>query len=451
MKELVFQVKFLSDIVLPATSNTEGNIEQLDFIPGSNFLGMVAREYSTFDDSFLVFHSGKVRFGDATPVVEDNASYKMPLSFFYEKLDESKIVNHHLIENFPKDIQLKQKRNGYITSDLEVFSIQHHYAQKSAYNKDERRSKEGAMYGYQSIPADTLWQFVVKCDNDISSQDLQKIETILTGKKRLGKSKSSQYGRVYISKASKLATVNCLDSKETVVLYAKSRLALVDEEGMPTFNLKYLTDGLNDENIVWEKCQIKTSLYTPYNGAMQTKSYERAVINAGSVIVLQNLSQTQLDSLKNGIGVYLSEGFGEVLVNPAFLEKEGVFSFKEIRDENSSDGKVTLDTDLARFLEKRKDKISKDIDIAKKVQVFKKKHTKLYEKIKNAQWGTIRSICSNPNSDFRNEIRDYISSGKVTWSTEQIETLLEKSNSRVFIKLLSMQMPKVKKEQQDEN
>jgi len=448
MKELVFQVKFLSDIVLPATSNTEGNIEQLDFIPGSNFLGMVAREYSAFEDSFAVFHSGKVRFGDATPVVEDNVSYKMPLSFFHEKLDEGKIVNHHLIEDFSKYKQLKQKRNGYITSDLEVVSIHHNYAQKSAYDKEKRKSKDSSMYGYQSIPADTLWQFVVKCDDAISSQDIKKIETMLTGKKRLGKSKSSQYGRVEIDQSTNLPVVSCLSNDSNrVVVYAKSRLALVDDEGMPTYDLKYLTDGLNDENILWEKSQIKTSIYTPYNGAMQTKSYERAVINAGSVIVLQNLSEAQLDSLKNGIGVYLSEGFGEVLVNPAFLEKEGLFAFKKSTDKNSSNGKVTLNTDLAHFLAKRQDKVLTDIDVAKDVQAFKNKHTRLYGNIKNAQWGTIRSICSNPNSDFRNEIREYISSGKVTWSTEQIETLLVQSNSRVFIKLLSMQMPKVEKEQ----
>jgi hypothetical protein len=82
MGELTFQVEFLSDIVLPASSNTEGNIEHLDFIPGSNFLGMVARSYIDFNDSFNVFHSGKVRFGDATLLHEGRATYKMPLSFF---------------------------------------------------------------------------------------------------------------------------------------------------------------------------------------------------------------------------------------------------------------------------------------------------------------------------------------------------------------------------------
>jgi len=47
MKALVFQVELKSDIVLPATSNTEGKIDQLDFIAGSNFLGMAAQNIMT--------------------------------------------------------------------------------------------------------------------------------------------------------------------------------------------------------------------------------------------------------------------------------------------------------------------------------------------------------------------------------------------------------------------
>ncbi|RLA78784.1 MAG: hypothetical protein DRG78_14280, partial [Epsilonproteobacteria bacterium] len=111
MKELVFQVEFISDIVLPATSNTEGNIEQLDFIPGSNFLGMVASKYDEFQKrrtSFDIFHSGKVRFGDATLLKNGKQTYKMPLSYFHEKLDDSKIFNHHLIKDFSQHKQLKQ-------------------------------------------------------------------------------------------------------------------------------------------------------------------------------------------------------------------------------------------------------------------------------------------------------------------------------------------------------
>jgi len=441
MNELTFQVKFLSDIVLPASSNTEGNIEQLDFIPGSNFLGMVAKEYAKFNDSFKVFHSGSVRFGDATLLVEGAATYKMPLSFFHEKLEKNKLVNHHLIKDFSAFKQLKQKRKGYITQDLQEISIDYNYTQKSAYNKEKRRSEDGTMYGYNAIPAGTLWQFSVKYEA-LERQDVDRIKHNLLGLKRLGKSKSSQYGRVEICEITKSPTVvSRLLESSTTILYAKSRLALVDVEGNPTYDLKYLIDGLNERNIVWEKSQIKTSTFTPFNGAMQTKSYERVIINSGSVIVFKNLSKAQLEQLDRGVGIYLSEGFGEVLVNPSFLDKEESFSLKK-HTKNKEPSKLEVTEPIVKFLNNRELRKQENLDLASAVYTFIQENRILYKNISNAQWGTIRAICSGSSDDFRDEIREYISDGKVTWKTEQIECLLEEGKSRAFIKLLSMQMPK---------
>lgn len=443
MGELTFQVEFLSDIVLPATSNTEGKIVQLDFIPGSNFLGMVAKEYDEFHDSFSVFHSGSVRFGDATLLIEGQATYKMPLSFFYEKLNPTALVNHHLIEDFSTFKQLKQKRNGYITQKLHEVAIKHNYAQKSAYDTEKRRSKESAMYGYSAIPAGTVWQFTVTYEG-IDKEDRERIINNLLGEKRLGKSKSSQYGRVKITEATKVPTLQSrLEEKATTLLYLKSRLALVDAEGNPTYDLKYLLDGLKDENIVWEKSQIRTSTFSPYNGSMETKSYERVVINSGSVIVLQNLSMEQQKRLEAGVGIYLSEGFGEVLINPSFLEKEGSFPLLDTQEENSLEA-LPITEPIVQFLEQKEQKRKEQLDVASKVYDFIQQHGGLYTNISNAQWGTIRSICTGSGDGFREEIRAYISDGKVTWNAQQIENLLEEGKSRAFIKLLSMQMPKMK-------
>ncbi|HHD82098.1 MAG TPA: hypothetical protein ENK94_02780 [Campylobacterales bacterium] len=446
MNELIFNVEFLSDIVLPATSNTEGNVENLDFIPGSNFLGMVASKgnYEKFSDSFKVFHSGDVRFGDATLLVNDEATYKMPLSFFHEKLVPNEMVNHHLIQDFSKFKQLKQKRKGYITKDLEEVSIKHNYAQKSAYNKDERRSQEGSMYGYNAIPSGTLWQFKVAYQG-LDEVDVTRIKEALLGKRRLGKSKSSQYGAIDIREGDKAKSVECSVVEELTYVYAKSRLALVDEEGMATYDLKYLIEGLDESQIVWDKTQLKTSTFTPYNGAMQTKSYERLVINSGSVIVLKNLSELQVFELKKGVGVYLSEGFGELILNPSFLAIENKFKFK---DKKSSNPKLNIEIHdhMVQFLAQRASKKRRELDLANRVSDFISKNKKLYKGISKAQWGTIRSICTSPIENFKDEIRAYISDGKVTWKTEQIENLLEEAKSREFIKLLSMQMPKLKEE-----
>ena len=59
-----YTCEFKSDIILKASTNTEGDSPNLDFIPGNAFLGMVARNYDKFKDPFYVFHSGEVKFGD---------------------------------------------------------------------------------------------------------------------------------------------------------------------------------------------------------------------------------------------------------------------------------------------------------------------------------------------------------------------------------------------------
>jgi len=304
------------------------------------------------------------------------------------------------------------------------------------------------MYGYESIPEGCVWQFTVQYDSTVSKSDVEKLEASLLGEQRLGKSKSAQYGRIRIEKSEKAASVLCKEvSNGEVFLYAKSRLALIDEEGNPSYDLRYLVAGLKDEQIVWEKCQIQTSEFTPYNGAMQSKCYERSVIKNGSVLVLKDLSSEQLESLKKGVGVYLSEGFGEVLINPEFLLKKGHFALSKVKKMKAENDKsISLKSDLGLFLQKKESQRGSASTLASEVTKFIRNHKALYSEIAKAQWGTIRSICSSDNNNYEVEIREYVVDGKMSWTTEQIETLFEYAKSRDFMKQIAMQMPKVKKE-----
>jgi hypothetical protein len=222
-------------------------------------------------------------------------------------------------------------------------------------------------------------------------------------------------------------------------------LALVDEEGNASYDLRHLLKGLDDNQIVWEKCQIKTAEFTPYNGAMQSKCYERSVIKNASVIVLKNLSSEQIKSLKKGVGVFLSEGFGEVLINPDFLLKDGVFTLGSNSNKKVKNNKTSVHSELGKFLEAKENQRSTTSTLANEVSQFIRDYSQLYSDIAKSQWGTIRSICSSDNA-YEVAIREYISDGKISWTTEQIETLFEKAKNRDFMKQVAMQMPKVKKE-----
>jgi len=456
MKKLVFKVEFISNIVLPATSNTEGNISQLEFIPGSNFLGMAAAEYDKYDESFDIFHSGKVRFGDATLLCNGALTYKIPLTIFKEKTDESKIINQ-LQTPLSSLKQAKQLRNGYITKDKKLTFVEYNYSQKSAYDKKNRRSLDSSMFGYSAIKSGTTWQFTLQY-RDISDTDLERIKSNLIGIKRLGKSKSAQYGEVKISLVEDSEKIEDLSLHPETILYAKSRLALVDEEGNPSYNLKDICESLNDDNIDYEQTQLRTSTFTPYNGKREIKDYERVVINKGSVIVLKNITQEQLNAIKSGVGAYLSEGFGEVLINPVFLT-DADFKLTKVTQKDKRKDKVKVTSQTALFLQARKESKKTKLDLADEVHNFIEKNKELYSQKMNSQWGSIRSLCSN-TKDIYADVEKYISKGiaQEKWEGEKKSTLLnaikKSQNPLEFTKLLSMQMPKVKtkdEENKDEN
>ena len=463
MRQRDFKVTFLSDIVLHGSSNSEGNIETLDFITGSSFLGMVAKNYDEFAktfDTFDIFHSGKVRFGEATPYFENKTTYKVPFCFFAPKLDSDKkeVKNNHFIDydnQAELDKQYKQIRSGYITSNFDYINLNHTYSQKAAYDKENRKSKDSSMFGYKAIKKGATWKFTIKFDKDLDEKiEKQVVENIL-GEKYLGKSKTAQYGKILIEELKDFKEENLenLNPKEITYVYINSSLALFNANGMPTFEPTIENLGLTNASINWEKTQIRTKKYTSYNFKRQTNDYTRLVIEKGSVIALKNVSNEDINILKNGIGGYLNEGYGEVLINPSFLLKEGSFSLNktEKKEVKLDIQKEKVDDVLISFLGNKKESKNKTYTLGEEVQEFIEDNKAKFEKISKSQWGQIRMLVqfNQKNRDYVEKIKDFITHGtsKKQWENEE-KTLFSILDTKdiEFIKLLSMMMPKVKVE-----
>ena len=463
MRQRDFKVTFLSDIVLHGSSNSEGNIETLDFITGSSFLGMVAKNYDEFAktfDTFDIFHSGKVRFGEATPYFENKTTYKVPFCFFSPKLDSDKkeVKNNHFIDydnQAELDKQYKQIRSGYITSNFDYINLDHTYSQKAAYDKENRKSKDSSMFGYKAIKKGATWKFTIKFDKDLDEKiEKQVVENIL-GEKYLGKSKTAQYGKILIEELKDFKEENLenLNPKEITYVYINSSLALFNANGMPTFEPTIENLGLTNASINWEKTQIRTKKYTSYNFKRQTNDYTRLVIEKGSVIALKNVSNEDINILKNGIGGYLNEGYGEVLINPSFLLKEGSFSLNktEKKEVKLDIQKEKVDDVLISFLGNKKESKNKTYSLGEEVQEFIEDNKTKFEMVSKSQWGQIRMLVqfNQKNRDYVEKIKDFITHGtsKKQWeSAEKTLFSILDTKDMEFIKLLSMMMPKVKVE-----
>ena len=466
MTKQSFIVTLQDNIVLNSNSaTTMGTSDTLDYIPGSNFLGIVANDggYKSFgNNAFEVFYSGKVRFGDAHLYNENNMqSYKIPFCYFLNKGENikqyRKIYFHHKLtsqdrENLRKnDIQLKQVRNGYFDTQGNIYSIKYNYTQKSAYDKTSRRSKDSSMFGYNAIKRGTKFVFEVTFEDE---KHKQNIINRLVGIKRLGKSKNNQFGRVEIQTFNNtLKTIDEQPDTNITLLYAKSNLALIDDEAnpllTPTSQSLNLPDGIK---IDFEKSQIRTKSYSPYNSTRDSRDYERVIIQKGSVIALKGKFDTKSykQTIKNGVGAYLSEGFGEILINPKFLFE---VKFNELTKKDKILGidiKDKLNSNLQDYLSLQ----AKQKQDNKELLQLAYENRDKFDKNTTSQWGKIRELATiYGNDEILDELATFLNKGvaKDKWKDDfsKLKKLLNKEEIKQksrFTKLLAMEVSRYLKQ-----
>lgn len=408
MKVLKFKCTLLSDVILNRKSATDGPNETLNFIPGSNFLGIVAGQvYSKKDEinsALRLFHSGKVRFGDAHPSIEGIRGHKVPASMFYPKLkkaDEELYIHHAIPDEKVDDmrlLQLKQCRAGFYTFHVDKdrhvgakVDTTTNYAIKSAYDRELRKSKDQQMFGYESLQKGLVLYFSVEIDND---SDADCICRCLVGIRRIGRSRTAQYGLVNIEKVTEYDEVESKSSDNGLVtVYADSRLIFLDKYGMPTFRPEASQLGVEGE-IVWDKSQVRTFRYAPWNFVRQCFDTDRCGIEKGSVFVIRLAWGQKSPSKSVYVGVYNNEGFGRVIYNPSFLDadKSGSATFRLVPGKDRPEVNGDADTTLLKYLKRKNGERS----VYMKVNSWVKVNAPIFSGDAFAsQWGNIRAIAMN--------------------------------------------------------
>lgn len=367
MKTLKFKCELLSDVVLNQKAATEGNNSTLDFIPGSTFLGIVAAHYGELDNhvAWRIFHSGKVRFGDAHPAVGSRRTLRIPASLLYPKMKSitEACYVHHIYERDQDKVndgspqQLKQCRNGFYAfgEDNRVSSVvlNKSFALKSAYDRDKRRSEDEKMFGYESLSKGATFFFDVELDEDDLAEVIRKY---LCGERYIGRSRTAQYGRVKISEAESYgensSTGQCFTKKDNetkkdnnyATVYADGRLIFLD--GQDEFTLQPTAQDLGIEKgeIDWTLSQVRTFQYAPWNGKRGARDADRMGIEKGSVFVVELKQAPESYSFESRyVGVYNNEGFGKVIYNPSFLQAQdgknglSVLSFDKGTDDKGTE------------------------------------------------------------------------------------------------------------------
>jgi hypothetical protein len=415
MKEIYFSCTLLTDVVLNSKLATEGNMTTMDYIPGSNFLGIVAAQlYKQIDSNkaYKIFHSGDVSFGDALITRDVTESFKVPFNLFMVKGEESLGTDHLYVhqeineKNHPEKngyrVQLKQVRNGYFSTTGKVLDkIKKTFALKSAQDANFRKSKESAMFGFESLKKDQVFIFSVKFSDERFVDDVTKA---LIGNKRLGKSRTAEFGQVEIRQIN--TPIPHLEHKELdsdTLVYAQSNLCFVDEYVQPKLQPNVADLGLLSGTINWEKSQVRTYSYAPWNGQRKTIDPERHCIAMGSVFYVQNIEKPTVVK-KNTVGEFQSEGLGRVLYNPVFLFatantiQTDFYNRENVKDANNANhaNHNNINTPLGKFLVKKLEENRKQLKLSNDIHSAVKDESsfKILERITPSQWGNIRTLAT---------------------------------------------------------
>lgn len=452
MKTIYFKCTLLTDVVLNQKAATEGNQESLDFIPGNNFLGIAASVlYKNLkpEESLKLFHSKSVRFGDAHPAIfEEDGSIirglRIPASYYKAKLrNHSGFYIYHEVEDKDSpgyvDFQPKQCRTGFYTfqnESIREINVDKSFAIKSAYDRESRRSKDKKMFGYESLQAGSNWIFSIDME-DVSFE--KAIIDALSGIKRIGRSRTAQYGLVEIEEiATKVEEITVLDNNpEHALVYADSRLIFFDDYGLPTFQPKAEDFGFKNGEIDWAKTQIRTFQYAPWNSIRQARDTDRCGIEKGSVFFIRKRNEAKELIYPDNyfVGKYQNEGFGKIIINPTFLQVipysngKALFAIVEAdkKEEKSSEDIPTNNTPLFQFLIYKKERKEREEEIYRLVNKFVDNSQAIFGgETFASQWGSIRSIAMRTKN--RNDLKRLLFDGETGYLMHGIA--YEKWNER---------------------
>ena len=437
MKKLSFNCTLKTDIILTGNSATEGFQTPLSFIPGAKFWGIAANNIFRDNDNTgqlkKRLFSNAFHFGDARPLIDNNPSLKVPLVWITTKgnennPEEAPIYLSHKLSPDDRDKltadqgQLKQMRQGFFEQEnKKFFNPSHSFYLKSAYDHDKRKANDGQMFGYHSLPSGSKWQF------DVVAEDIEELEIVtkaLTGIKRIGRSRSAEFGLVNIEPSGKLTLFSpftvTAGAKE-VLLYAQSNLCFLNKFGQNVIvpDACMLQDfGCPPGSAIAGESKIRHRLYQSWNTKRFNRDHDRQIVEAGSVFIIKLPKNAPAFEIPPIIGSYQNEGFGAILVNPDFLlcsSFELNFKLKPISDisvEKNKKAKIidypdigSEDILLQTVLKLRQKQHTQFESIDGLVNDFIKNNQPSFNKVTASQWGILRNLANGSNSD---EILDRI-------------------------------------------
>lgn len=370
MKQQHFLIDLKQPVIISGQAATAGAHQSLDYISGSSILGLSAGKLYTqlsADDAFIVFHSGKVRFLNALPVINDEVALPVPMSLHnfkgesYEK--DGQLLNKQIFDvSKISEIELDnrqpvQLRSFYVSSFGQKITPTKEQTLKAAIDKNQNRAAQGQLFGYEALSAGQTFGFSIQADDDVDDALIQKVIDSLQGVAHLGRSRSSQFGKVKISKIN-TPSQNSPKQDSILTLWLTSDMCLHDH-GQATLLVKPEFLGL-PKGTIWLSGQsfVRTRRYSSFNNYRKHYDKERQVITQGSVLRFELPQGVDFNAicqkLGQGVGLYTEQGLGQVIINPSILQDVyPIWQNKEVRKVQKLQEIKQPNSLLVKILQKR--------------------------------------------------------------------------------------------------
>lgn len=336
MTTLYFELTLLEPVVLLGTEGRVTRDGVLPFVPGANLLGVAARHYPANDDALAwrVFHSGAVRFGDATPLGScGTPALPIPQTLVVPRGTPATNLRHPgVVRSCADGVPVRHKPlRGFVDRTGDIVRVETEHAIRTAIAYDTQRAMENHLFDVPAVASGQKFGFSVEIDGD-DAREVEFVREALTGETRMGRGRNAGRGRVRIAEKKPGAgaatpwrpweTVDRDDDGRAYVLFL-SETCLLDALARPTSDPRHLPGLPDTARFEPELSHVRTVRWTPFNSHLRRPDLERLAIAAGSVATFSGLTADDVSALQEsalmGVGAHRAEGLGRVMVQPAIL------------------------------------------------------------------------------------------------------------------------------------
>lgn len=333
--KLYYQLTTVDPVIISQTNATTNNHNTNDFIPGSAILGAVATQlYSELSDneSWHVFHSGKVQFGPCYPLVNGDLALPIPASWHVEKGQKAtenqqlsaQIVNINSIDYDRGEKQFQQLRAGFVTATGAVADVATGQVTKTAINNETGTVEQSQLYSYSFI--EKAQRFIGWIEVDDSHQ--QRVKAALAKVNRIGRAKNTEFGRVKVEIVTATSQASN-EFNEQLVLWCAADCEFIDNLGHNSLSPsgEMLGQAFKALTLNASQSYIRSHHISRFNQKRASFDSQAQVISKGSVLVFDlngaNITSAELSQLAElGIGINKQQGQGWVVVNPSWWQSD---------------------------------------------------------------------------------------------------------------------------------